>query len=213
MHLQTFRGSSQNVASRSDETSASTVTLSSSSQPLLAEERTVTVHPVVEVDEEDTSDVSSVETADSAQKDVSDVTQPVRDDSDETHVSSSPTDVDAGARSDRSSDGQTDEDEDNTELVLPEDFSVFLQWTELEYILPRDDSRGLVGEWATLMYRKFNGVYPTCALRFHYNYCRKTNSRKTSSPFWLGKAACRTGECITVTMTMPDEPVAGQNYS
>jgi len=186
MHLQTFRASSQTVASGSDETLASTATMSSSSQPVLSEERTVTVHPVFEVDEEDAGDVS-IDTADRSQDEVSDVTKPLRDGSDETRVSSSPTDVDAGARSDMSDDGQKDEDEDNTCIALPNDFSVILLWTELQYFLPTDDSRGLVGDWAELMYRKFNDVYPTCALRFHYNYCRKRNSRKTSSPFWLGR--------------------------
>jgi len=164
----------------------------------------------VEVDDDYARDVK-VEYTEKEQDDVGDVTHPIREGVADIHMPTTPTDVDADARSYVSVDGEEDEDVDNRGINLPEDFNVVLQWKEIEHVLPSDDSRGLVGDWAALMHRKFHDIFPTCALRFRYNYCRRTNSRKMSSPFWLGKATCRTGNCIAVTMRMPDEPVAGEN--
>ena len=56
------------------------------------------------------------------------------------------------------------------------------------------------------MYNKFHEKFPTCTLRFTYNHCRRRQSRKQNMPFWCGKAVCRTGSCVSVEMTIEDEP-------
>ena len=156
--------------SGADDTSASTATLPPYRQKMVDEQ----LDEYADVDNDDDADVQVEFTATTAEDDVSSVSQPV----DDTHVPTSAMEIDAGASSDVAADGEEGDDADTCDLKLPEDFSVFLEWTEFEHVLPLDDSRGLVGDWTTLMYRKFHEVYPTCALRFLYNYCRKINSRK-----------------------------------
>jgi len=193
--------------SGADETSTSTATLPPYRQQMMTDQRTSTTNiNNADVDDDDDTDVEVELTARTAEEDISIVSQPHVEVTNDRHVTTSAMDVDAGTSSDVAADV---EEVDDACLTLPEDFSVFFDWTEIEHVLPVSDSRGLVGDWTALMYRKFHGVYPTCAVRFRYNYCRKTNSRQLSSPFWTGKATCRTGNCISVTMTMPDEPVAG----
>lgn len=57
------------------------------------------------------------------------------------------------------------------------------------------------------IYDKFKEQYPFCALRFVYNHKRRTNSRKSGTPFWMGKAVCQTGDCISVVMQITSEPI------
>ena len=190
-----------------DDTSASTDTL-----PPYRQQMTI-AHGTDEhddVDDEDSMDVEVEFRTRTAEDDVCKVSQPFYEVTDDSDVPSFPMDVDAGASTDVTADADEGTYVDTGDMTLPQDFSVFLQWSEMEHVLPVTDSRGLVGDWTALMYRQFHDVYPTCALHFRYNHCRKSSSRKTSSPFWIGKATCRTGNCISVTMTMRDEPVAGE---
>ena len=83
---------------------------------------------------------------------------------------------------------------------LPSSFAFTVASTDMQRFLGGRSSRGLIGGWTAFMYDKFHAVYPLCALVFRYNHCRKSDSKKTS-PFWIGRAKCRTGNCIEVCNT------------
>jgi len=93
----------------------------------------------------------------------------------------------------------------------PNAFTFTLSSTELKRFVGGRKSRGLVRGWSEFMYQHFHAVYPSCALTFYYNHCRQQSSQKSSSPFWVGKARCRTGNCIEVTMSIQDDPVAEED--
>ena len=96
---------------------------------------------------------------------------------------------------------------------VPDTFSFALAYDVMTRFLVRRNSRGLVGDWSDVMYQKFNEVYRFCALSFQYNHLRRAESKKSFSPFWIGKAKCRTGDCIQVTMSIQNEPVEGQDVA
>ena len=52
-----------------------------------------------------------------------------------------------------------------------------------------------------------------CTLSFQYDHLRRVESQKSASPFWVGKAKCRTGDCIQVTMSTQDEPLEVQDVA
>lgn len=93
----------------------------------------------------------------------------------------------------------------------PNAFTFTLSSTEFKRFVGGRMSRGLVRGWSEFMYQHFHAVYPSCALTFYYNHCRQQSSQKSNSPFWVGKARCRTGNCIEVTMSIQDDPVAEED--
>jgi len=53
--------------------------------------------------------------------------------------------------------------------------------------------------WTTILYNKFAEYY---SLWFTYNHSRWPDSRKINTPYWRGRAVCRTGLCISVDFTI-----------
>ena len=92
--------------------------------------------------------------------------------------------------------GDDDEVETDGELVarrpapidLPSSFAFTVSPADMKRFVGSKNSRSLVGGWSA--------VYLSCALSFSYNHVRRQQSRKVHSPFWLGRAQCRTGNCI-----------------
>jgi len=84
---------------------------------------------------------------------------------------------------------------------LPSSFTFTVASTDMKRFLGGTSSRGLIGRWTAFTYDKFNAVYPLCVLVFHYNHCRKSDSKKTTSPFWISRARCHIGNCIEVCNT------------
>ena len=80
----------------------------------------------------------------------------------------------------------------------PSAFTFTASSTDMKRLICGRMPRGLVDGWTKLMYQQFNAIYPFCALAFYYNHCRKSQSRKTTSPFWVGRARYRTGNCTEV---------------
>ena len=97
-----------------------------------------------------------------------------------------------------------------TPADIPNSFSFALSYNDIKRFICNRNSRGLTGEWSEVMYRKFHEVYPVCALSFQYNHVRRAQSQKSNSPFWVGRAKCRTGDCVQVTLSIQNEPVEGQ---
>ena len=109
----------------------------------------------------------------------------------------------------RDDDGVDDARHDASQTAEPDaarQFSFNLSADEFTSMKGTGFARGLTGDWYDVMYEHFHKVVPTCALAFNYNHCRRQQSRKQSSPFWVGKADCRTGNCITVVMSIAAEP-------
>ena len=96
-------------------------------------------------------------------------------------------------------------------INLPSTFTFTVSPADMKRFLGGKRSRGLVGGWTAFMYQQFHAVYPSCALSFSYNHVRRQQSQKVNSPFWLGRAQCRTGNCIHVRMSIQDEPVANED--
>ena len=67
-------------------------------------------------------------------------------------------------------------------------------------------SKGLQGEWCDVIYNKFHSFWPTCGLTFIYNNIRKEDSRKSNSPYWVGKGRCKINDCITATFQIANKP-------
>jgi len=97
-----------------------------------------------------------------------------------------------------------------TPADIPNSFSFALSYNDIKRFIAKRNSRGLTGEWSEVMYRKFNEVYLFCALSFQYNHVRRAQSQKSNLPFLVGKAKCRTGDCVQVTLSIQNEPVEGQ---
>ena len=73
-------------------------------------------------------------------------------------------------------------------IDLPSSFAFTVSPADMKRFVGSKNSRSLVGGWSA--------VYLSCALSFSYNHVRRQQSRKVHSPFWLGRAQCRTGNCI-----------------
>ena len=94
---------------------------------------------------------------------------------------------------------------------MPNSFTFNVPYADMKRFVGGKSSRGLVDGWSAFMYKQFNAVYPFCALAFYYNHCRQLSSQKLHSPFWVGRARCRTGNCIEATMVIQDYPVADED--
>ena len=71
-----------------------------------------------------------------------------------------------------------------TPADIPNSFSFALSYNDIKRFIAKRNSRGLTGEWSEVMYRKFNEVYPFCALSFQYNHVRRAQSQKSNLPFF-----------------------------
>jgi len=94
---------------------------------------------------------------------------------------------------------------------LPDSFSFNITSTDFKCFVGSGKSCGLIGGWTAFMHEQFHAVYPSCALAFHYNHCHQRHSQKSNTPYWVGRARCRTSNCIEVCLYIQDEPATDKD--
>lgn len=92
-------------------------------------------------------------------------------------------------------------------------FSFNLTSSEYSSIKPVAGSNSLSRGWNTLMYSKFHKFWPSCAIVFNYNHCRKETSRKQKAPFWVGRGLCRTRKCVNIELMIESPPELHANVA